>query len=290
MNLDARYRLISQTSDSELEFNCLPVTLPAVVSAASRQQSIASQASNTSRVSHTSRCIQESRHSDHSSVASIVEAFQVAHKLTDELTTVLKAQRVEAAERERALRTDALEREKVQLQQTAVREAHLTQESLEREKLALQREQMQLQTQQQEVARLARKAMDRERLQFQQALKRERLIIQMADRQRDRSASKRAQAAELFQRESERAAAEAEKRVETARSEARSHFETELELQLERQRTSLGVAVPFSPPTAATDVQITQPTFGQLQPGHMVVTLSHVRPSASAMQPPVVQP
>ena len=137
---------------------------------------------------------------------------------------------------------------------------------------ALQREQLQLQAQQQEVARLAREAMDRERLQAQQALERERLIIQMADRERDRSASERAQAAELLQRESERAAAEAEKRAESARSEARSHFETELELQLERQKTSLGVAVPFSPPTAATDAQITQSTSGQLQPGDMVIT------------------
>jgi len=86
----------------------------------------------------------------------------------------------------------------------------------------------------------------------------------------------------------DREAGEAEKRAETARIEARSHFETELELQLERQRTSLGVAVPFSPPTAATDVQITQPTFGQLQPGHMVITPSHARPSALAAPPLVV--
>jgi len=102
-------------SGSELELNRLPSTPPAAVSVVFRQPSIASQAS------HTSHRVQESRHSDHSFVASIVEAFQLAHKLTDELTTLLKAQRVEAAERERALWTDALEREKLPLQQTADR-------------------------------------------------------------------------------------------------------------------------------------------------------------------------
>ena len=127
---------LSDGSDSELEFNRLPLTPPAAVSAVSRQQPIASQASHTSHVSRTSR-----RHSDHSSVASIVEAFQLAHKLTDELTTVLKALRIEAAERERlaaererTLRADALEREKLQLQQTA----DLAREAAAREALQVQ--------------------------------------------------------------------------------------------------------------------------------------------------------
>ena len=113
---------LAVVSDSELELNRLPLTPADVVAAVPRQQSVASQVSHTSRVSRTSRRVQDSRHSDHSSVASIVEAFQLAHKLTDELTTVLKAQRIEAAERERlaaererTLRADALEREKLQL-------------------------------------------------------------------------------------------------------------------------------------------------------------------------------
>ena len=105
------------------------------------------------------------------------------------MTTVLKAQRIEAAERERlaaererTLRIDAVEREKLQLQQTAdlareaaASETSLAQESLEREKLALQQEQMQLQAQQQEAARLGLESIERERF-----------IIQMVDRERDR--------------------------------------------------------------------------------------------------------
>ena len=177
----------------------------------------------------------------------------------------------------------------LQVKQAANREQALRLEALEREKLAPQREQLQLQTQQQEVARLAREAMVREPLQAQQALERERLIIQIADRERDESTSERAQVAELLQRESERAVADAEKRAQNAR-EARSHFETELELQLERQRTSLSVEVPFSPPPAATGIQATQSTSGQLQPGQMFLTPSHVRPSTSTTHPPVVQP
>ena len=69
----------------------------------------------------------------------------------------------------------------LQVKQAANREQALRLEALEREKLAPQREQLQLQTQQQEVARLAREAMVREPLQAQQALERERLIIQIAD-------------------------------------------------------------------------------------------------------------
>ena len=192
---------LADVSDSELEFNRLPLTSTAAVSVVCRQQLIASQASHTSHVSRTCRRMQESRHSNHSSVASIVEAFQLAHKLTDELTTVLKAQRIEAAEcerlaaeRGRTLRTDALEREKLQLQQTADREALQLQqaanreqalrlEALEREKLALQREQMQ----QQEAARLSRESIEREKF-----------IIQMVDRERDRAAADRTQATELL--------------------------------------------------------------------------------------------
>jgi len=65
-------------------------------------------------VSRTFRLVQASRHSVHSSVASIVEAFQLAHKLTDKLMTVLKAQRIEAAECERlaAEREQAVRQEK----------------------------------------------------------------------------------------------------------------------------------------------------------------------------------
>ena len=184
--------------DSELEFNRLPLTSTAAVSVVCRQQLMASQASHTSHVSRTCRRMQESRHSNHSSVASIVEAFQLAHKLTDELTTVHRIEAAEcerlAAERGRTLRTDALEREKLQLQQTADREALQLQqaanreqalrlEALEREKLALQREQMQ----QQEAARLARESIEREKF-----------IIQMVDRERDRAAADRTRATELL--------------------------------------------------------------------------------------------
>jgi len=58
---------------------------------------------------------------------------------------------------------------------------------------------------------------------------------------------------------------------------------------LERQRTSLGVSVTFSPTPAATGIPATQPTSGQPQSGQTLATPSPVRHSISATQPLVVE-
>ena len=160
---------LSDISDTEAEFNQLPPTPADAAAAVSRQHSIVSHTSRTSRIS---RHTQRSHHSDHSSAASVADVLNLAHKLADNLTMVVKEQREEAAERERVLLQENAERERAILKEAAERERMaaereqaVRQENLEREKLQLQ-----------QTADLAREAAAREALQAQQAANREQAL------------------------------------------------------------------------------------------------------------------